>query len=68
MKKKEVILKFQHFLIFFLSDSIKSAKREISFFFPEFNADEWMLREEPRFRLGLTEYNEERQIHTLQDT
>lgn len=50
------------------SDSIKSAKREISFFFPEFNADEWMLREEPRFRLGLTEYNEERQIHTLQDT
>ncbi|KAF4099397.1 nucleoside diphosphate kinase 6 [Onychostoma macrolepis] len=50
------------------SDSIESAKREISFFFPEFNADEWMLREEPRFRLGLTEYNEERQIHTLQDT
>uniref|UniRef100_A0A8C2KHI3 Nucleoside diphosphate kinase n=1 Tax=Cyprinus carpio TaxID=7962 RepID=A0A8C2KHI3_CYPCA len=50
------------------SDSVDSAKREISFFFPEFNADEWMSREEPRFRLGLTEYNEERQIHTLQDT
>uniref|UniRef100_A0A8C2E9L9 Nucleoside diphosphate kinase-like domain-containing protein n=1 Tax=Cyprinus carpio TaxID=7962 RepID=A0A8C2E9L9_CYPCA len=57
-----------HFLIFFLSDSIESAKREISFFFPEFNADEWMLREEPCFRLGLAEYNEERQIHILQDT
>ncbi|XP_016415951.1 nucleoside diphosphate kinase 6-like [Sinocyclocheilus rhinocerous] len=48
--------------------SVESAKREISFFFPEFNADEWMSREEPRFRLGLTEYDEERQIHTLQDT
>uniref|UniRef100_A0A8C2EB04 Nucleoside diphosphate kinase-like domain-containing protein n=1 Tax=Cyprinus carpio TaxID=7962 RepID=A0A8C2EB04_CYPCA len=48
--------------------SIESAKREISFFFPEFNADEWMLREEPCFRLGLAEYNEERQIHILQDT
>ncbi|XP_051500621.1 nucleoside diphosphate kinase 6 isoform X2 [Myxocyprinus asiaticus] len=32
------------------SDSIESAKREITFFFPEFAADEWMEREEPGFR------------------
>ncbi|XP_056337432.1 nucleoside diphosphate kinase 6 isoform X3 [Danio aesculapii] len=34
----------------------------------EFSADEWMIREEPRFRLGLTEYNEESQIHTVKHT
>lgn len=50
------------------SDSIESAKREISFFFPEFSAEEWMMREEPHFRLGHTEYNEESQIHTVKHT
>jgi len=56
------------YIFFFLSDSIESAKREISFFFPEFNAGEWLVMEEPRFRVGLIKYNEERQIHTLQNT
>ncbi|XP_051952396.1 nucleoside diphosphate kinase 6-like [Xyrauchen texanus] len=50
------------------SDSIESAKKEIAFFFPEFAADEWMEREEPVFRLGLIEYNEQSKVHTLQET
>lgn len=50
------------------SDSIQSARREIAFFFPEFLADEWMKTEEPGFRLGPTEYDEQRQIHTRQET
>ncbi|XP_055041419.2 nucleoside diphosphate kinase 6 [Misgurnus anguillicaudatus] len=50
------------------SDSVESARREIAFFFPEFLADEWMKMKEPCFRLGPIEYNEQRQIHTLQET
>ncbi|XP_051511399.1 nucleoside diphosphate kinase 6-like isoform X2 [Myxocyprinus asiaticus] len=50
------------------SDSTESAKREIAFFFPEFAADDWMEREEQRFRFGLVEYNEQSKIHTLQET
>ncbi|TRY57951.1 hypothetical protein DNTS_009832 [Danionella cerebrum] len=50
------------------SDSTESAKREISFFFPEFNADEWMTKEERDFRQGLCEYDEERQVHMVKNT
>ncbi|KAA0708738.1 Nucleoside diphosphate kinase 6 [Triplophysa tibetana] len=50
------------------SDSIESARREIAFFFPEFLADTWMKMEEPGFRLGPIEYDEQRQIHTRQIT
>ncbi|KAL0967086.1 hypothetical protein UPYG_G00247650 [Umbra pygmaea] len=40
------------------SDSADSARREISFFFPEFNAEEWMQREEPRFRKRCMDYDQ----------
>ncbi|XP_051955234.1 nucleoside diphosphate kinase 6-like [Xyrauchen texanus] len=50
------------------SDSTESAKREIAFFFPEFTVDDWMEREEQRFRFGLFEYNVQSKIHTLQET
>ncbi|XP_028808936.1 nucleoside diphosphate kinase 6 [Denticeps clupeoides] len=47
------------------SDSIESAMREIAFFFPEFQAHEWIEREEPFFRVGLLEYDQKRHIHTV---
>ncbi|XP_012680164.1 nucleoside diphosphate kinase 6 [Clupea harengus] len=47
------------------SDSVESAQREITFFFPEFHAQEWMERLEPSFRAGQVEYNQQQQIHTL---
>ncbi|XP_056150958.1 nucleoside diphosphate kinase 6 [Lampris incognitus] len=47
------------------SDSIDTAHREINFFFPEFNFEEWMEKEEPSFRHGVMKYDQERLIHTL---
>ncbi|XP_062324157.1 nucleoside diphosphate kinase 6 [Osmerus eperlanus] len=47
------------------SDSLESAQREIAFFFPEFRVEEWMEKEEPSFRRGLMEYDQQRHIHTL---
>uniref|UniRef100_A0A3B4FGF2 Nucleoside diphosphate kinase n=1 Tax=Pundamilia nyererei TaxID=303518 RepID=A0A3B4FGF2_9CICH len=47
------------------SDSLESAQREITFFFPDFCADEWMKKEEPLFRSGQIRYDHQNQIHTL---
>ncbi|XP_008288552.1 nucleoside diphosphate kinase 6 [Stegastes partitus] len=47
------------------SDSVESAQREISFFFPDFCADEWLEKEEPSFRSGRMHYDHHSQIHTL---
>lgn len=47
------------------SDSAESAQREISFFFPDFSAEEWMEKEEPLFRSGRIIYDHQKQIHTL---
>ncbi|XP_062857409.1 nucleoside diphosphate kinase 6 [Trichomycterus rosablanca] len=46
------------------SDSLESAKREIAFFFPEFSVQQWLEVDEPCFRTGQMEYDQERQIHT----
>ncbi|KAK3542123.1 hypothetical protein QTP86_016480 [Hemibagrus guttatus] len=46
------------------SDSSESAEKEIAFFFPEFSIQHWLETEEPCFRAGHLEYDEERQIHT----
>nr|ADO28336.1 nucleoside diphosphate kinase 6 [Ictalurus furcatus] len=46
------------------SDSSESAEREIAFFFPEFSVQHWLEMEEPCFRAGHVEYDEQRQIHT----
>ncbi|KAB5539815.1 hypothetical protein PHYPO_G00093480 [Pangasianodon hypophthalmus] len=46
------------------SDSSESAEREIAFFFPEFSVQHWRDVEEPCFRAGHIEYDEQRQIHT----
>ncbi|XP_030628380.1 nucleoside diphosphate kinase 6 [Chanos chanos] len=47
------------------SDSVESAHREIAFFFPEFQIEDWMKKEEPCFRTGQIWYDEQGQIHTL---
>ncbi|XP_026196451.1 nucleoside diphosphate kinase 6 [Anabas testudineus] len=47
------------------SDSVESAQREISFFFPDFCAEQWMEKEEPLFRSGPIHYDRQNQIHTL---
>ncbi|XP_042157025.1 nucleoside diphosphate kinase 6 isoform X2 [Oncorhynchus tshawytscha] len=47
------------------SDSAESARREISFFFPDFSQETWMEREELRFRKRRMEDNQRKQIHTL---
>ncbi|KAK1795921.1 hypothetical protein P4O66_009035 [Electrophorus voltai] len=46
------------------SDSTESAKREIAFFFPEFSVQQWLDKEEQRFRAGHVEYDPQREIHT----
>ncbi|KAM4528963.1 nucleoside diphosphate kinase 6 isoform 1-T2 [Fundulus diaphanus] len=45
------------------SDSPESARREISFFFPDFSVEQWMEKEEPLFRSGQIRYDHEDQIH-----
>ncbi|XP_037607611.1 nucleoside diphosphate kinase 6 [Sebastes umbrosus] len=47
------------------SDSVESAQREISFFYPDFCVEEWMEKEEPSFRSGRIHYDHQKQIHTL---
>ncbi|KAG7508777.1 hypothetical protein JOB18_024045 [Solea senegalensis] len=47
------------------SDSVESAQREISFFFPDFSVEEWMKKEEPLFRSGQLQFDQQKQIHTL---
>ncbi|XP_028253943.1 nucleoside diphosphate kinase 6 [Parambassis ranga] len=50
------------------SDSLESARREISFFFPDFCIEEWMEKEEPLFRSGQICYDHQNYIHTLSST
>ncbi|XP_029352469.1 nucleoside diphosphate kinase 6 [Echeneis naucrates] len=47
------------------SDSVESAQREISFFFPDFCMKEWMERKEPLFRSGQIHFDHQKLIHTL---
>ncbi|XP_019751756.1 nucleoside diphosphate kinase 6 isoform X1 [Hippocampus comes] len=47
------------------SDSVESARREMTFFFPDFRPEEWMEREEPSFRSGRMLYDPQQHIHTL---
>ncbi|GLD59799.1 nucleoside diphosphate kinase 6-like protein [Lates japonicus] len=47
------------------SDSVESAQREISFFFPDFCVEEWMEKDEPLFRSGQIHFDHQKQIHTL---
>ena len=43
-----------HSWFFFpLADSDESAKREIEFFFPEFNYEDWYITHEPLLRSGI---------------
>ncbi|XP_062507161.1 nucleoside diphosphate kinase 6-like [Corticium candelabrum] len=48
------------------SDSIDSARCEISFFFPEFDFDKWMNVDEEKLRFGAARWDGERCIHRLQ--
>lgn len=50
----------------FPADSVESAQREISFFFPDFSMEEWLEKEEPSFRSGQILYDHQRLIHTLE--
>ncbi|XP_057679619.1 nucleoside diphosphate kinase 6 [Corythoichthys intestinalis] len=47
------------------SDSVQSAQREMAFFFPDFQVEEWMQREEPAFRLGRICYDSGKHVHVL---
>ncbi|KAG2467662.1 NDK6 kinase, partial [Polypterus senegalus] len=44
-------------------DSLDSAEREITFFFPEFNKKCWYEMDEPLIRAGYYSYSKEQQIH-----
>nr|XP_033813979.1 nucleoside diphosphate kinase 6 isoform X2 [Geotrypetes seraphini] len=50
------------------SDSLESANREITFFFPEFCVSHWYQQDEPHFRMGAVSYDSERQIHAVHRT
>ncbi|XP_069117813.1 nucleoside diphosphate kinase 6-like [Argopecten irradians] len=45
------------------SDSVESAQKEMHFFFPEFNVDQWFKENEPFFRSGNVFYCKEKGIH-----
>lgn len=47
------------------SDSVESAKKEMEFFFPEFNPDCWYLEEEKLFREGKVKFCDEKEIHVI---
>ncbi|XP_063782710.1 nucleoside diphosphate kinase 6 isoform X2 [Pseudophryne corroboree] len=47
------------------SDSVESACREISFFFPEFSVSSWYKEQEPIYRAGPLCYDLERLEHRL---
>lgn len=51
--------------LFSFLDSVESAQREISFFFPDFSAEEWMEKEEPSLRSGHFHYDHEKQMHIV---
>ncbi|KAL1494429.1 hypothetical protein ABEB36_010028 [Hypothenemus hampei] len=45
------------------SDSPETAQREIKIFFPEFNCEEWLLKEEPHFRTGQVKFLNNEFLH-----
>ncbi|XP_076099220.1 nucleoside diphosphate kinase 6-like [Mytilus galloprovincialis] len=47
------------------SDSDESARREINFFFPNFNIEEWHRTEEQYFREGKVKFCEDKEIHVI---
>ena len=47
------------------TDSPVSVEREIPFFFPDFNVNEWMEKEEPLFRNQPLEYDVVDGVHRL---
>ncbi|KAL1433789.1 hypothetical protein MTO96_012318 [Rhipicephalus appendiculatus] len=49
------------------SDSEESARREIGFFFPEFDQDMWYLDEEQRWRRAKLVFDLERCEHVVVD-
>ena len=51
--------------IYLFVDSKESAAKEISYFFPEFNIDEWRRTMEPSFKSGELIFNETSKIHEL---
>nr|KAG5711756.1 hypothetical protein BaRGS_023520 [Batillaria attramentaria] len=44
-------------------DSEETAKREIQFFFPEFDVSKWYQETEPLFRSGQVRFDEEKVEH-----
>lgn len=49
------------------SDSDESAKREIGFFFPEFNIDDWYKQCEMSFSRGDVTYDPKHEIHVIKE-
>lgn len=49
------------------SDSEESARREIHFFFPDFDIEEWYKNEEVYFRMGQVKYCENKNEHVLNE-
>jgi nucleoside-diphosphate kinase len=47
------------------SDSDDTARREIEFFFPDFDPKQWFADEEAYFRAGHVTYDADRQAHTV---
>ncbi|XP_075713724.1 nucleoside diphosphate kinase 6 [Rhinoderma darwinii] len=47
------------------SDSVETACREISFFFPDFDVSHWYEKQEPLYRAGPVYYDEETLEHRL---
>ena len=60
-----MFLKYVHVSLCDLLDSEKSAKKEIEFFFPEFNWQFWKEYEEPQFQLGNVSYCYELGVHKV---
>ena len=49
------------------SDSDISATREIGFFFPEFDIQQWYVTDEPNFRSGNVEFDETEFLHYIKE-
>lgn len=49
-----------------VADSPETAKREIGIFFPEFNYDEWFVKEEPKFHTGCLKFIPEKFVHLVE--
>lgn len=51
-----------------LIDSVVSASREITAFFPDFSEQRWYEEEEPQLRCGPVHYSPEEGIHCAAET